>query len=110
MTTQWTALCAKSDLVENSGVAALLDGEQIALFYLPNSEEQVFAVSNHDPFSNAYVLSRGIVGDLKGEWVVASPIYKQHFVLNSGVCQEDEEVKLKTWPVRLNGDTVEISA
>jgi len=35
------------------------------------------------------VLSRGIVGDVKGERVVASPLYKQHYSLTTGRCLED---------------------
>ncbi|MFT5717413.1 MAG: nitrite reductase (NADH) small subunit, partial [Oleiphilaceae bacterium] len=62
-------VCSKNDLVENSGVCALINGEQIAIFYLPKSEQKVFAISNWDPFGKANVLSRGIVGDLKGKFV-----------------------------------------
>jgi nitrite reductase (NADH) small subunit len=52
------------------------------------------------------VLSRGIVGDVKGELVVASPVYKQHFSLTSGKCLEDPEVRVLVYPVRLDGLTV----
>jgi nitrite reductase (NADH) large subunit len=38
------------------------------------------------------------VGDLSGQLVVASPVYKQHFNLRSGRCLEDESVTLRTWP------------
>ena len=72
-------ICSKNDLVENSGVCALVNGEQVAIFYLPKSDQQVFAISNWDPIGKANVLSRGIVGDLEGKFVVASPLYKQHF-------------------------------
>ena len=43
---------------------------------------QVYALDNFDPHSGANVLSRGIVGDLSGELVVASPVYKHHFSLD----------------------------
>ncbi len=48
-------------------------------------------MSNQDPFSQAFVMSRGIIGDLQGERVVASPIYKQHFSLATGRCLEDKD-------------------
>jgi nitrite reductase (NADH) small subunit len=99
-------ICSKNDLVENSGVCALINGEQVALFYLPSSEQKIFAVSNWDPFGKANVLSRGIVGDISGKYVVSSPLYKQHFDLESGVCLEDETAILKTYPVNLDGDNV----
>lgn len=101
-------ICHKSDLVENSGVCALINDEQVALFYLPHTEKKVFAVSNWDPFGKANVLSRGILGDIKGKIVVASPLYKQHFDLESGICIEDTSIKLKTYPVFLDGETINI--
>ena len=59
-----------------------------------------------DPFSRANVLSRGIVGDVKGELVVASPVYKQHFSLASGLCLEDAAVRVCVFPVRLQDGLV----
>ena len=99
-------LCALSDLVVNSGVAVLHDGEQIALFYLPDETPSVFAVGNHDPIGGANVLSRGIVGDIKGEVVVASPLYKQHFSLRTGVCVEQADVKIPVYDVDIVDDAV----
>lgn len=108
----WRALCSRRDLVANSGVVAWLDGEQVALFHLPETEtgEQVFAVANKDPKSGANVIGRGILGQLKGDLVIASPLYKQHFRLADGSCLEYPEQHLQVWPVRLNGDAVEIAA
>ncbi|TCD19114.1 nitrite reductase small subunit NirD [Pseudomonas sp. IC_126] len=108
----WRALCSRRDLVANSGVVAWLDGEQVALFHLPETEtgEQVFAIANKDPKSGANVIGRGILGQLKGDLVIASPLYKQHFRLADGSCLEYPEQHLQVWPVRLNGDAVEIAA
>ncbi len=99
----WTAVCALSDIPNNAGVAALLEGKQIAIFKVAG---EVFAVDNHDPFSKANVLSRGIVGSLGDQIVVASPIYKQHFALATGQCLEDDTVSITAYSVRLDGDTV----
>lgn len=101
-------ICNKSDLVENSGVCALINNEQVALFYLPDSEKKLYAISNWDPIGKANVLSRGILGDVKGSIVVASPLYKQHFDLETGICLEDESVKVKIYPAVLEGDLVKI--
>ena len=106
--TQWRALCARDDLVANSGVVAWLDGEQVALFHLP-SEDQLFAIANRDPKSGANVIGRGLLGQIRGELVIASPLYKQHFRLADGRCLEYPEQQLKVWPVRLAGDTVQIA-
>ncbi|HSX88692.1 MAG TPA: nitrite reductase small subunit NirD [Pseudomonas sp.] len=106
----WRVLCSRSDLVANSGVVAWHEGAQVALFHLPHTAEgeQVFAIDNRDPKSGANVIGRGIVGQLKGDLVIASPLYKQHFRLADGSCLEYPEQQLRVWPVRLNGDAVEI--
>ena len=103
----WEDICPESDLIDNVGICALLGEEQVALFRLSGNSE-LYAISNHDPFSGANVLSRGITGDLKGQPVVASPIYKQHFNLETGQCLEDGSVKLKTYPVRIADGIVQI--
>ncbi|MCK0744239.1 nitrite reductase small subunit NirD [Chromohalobacter nigrandesensis] len=112
MTQTWQTLCSRADLVTRSGVAAWLASAdtQVALLYLPGQTPEVYAVDNHDPFSNANVIARGIVGDIQGEPVIASPIYKQHFRLADGVCVEDENVRLRTWEVKIEGDDVMIRA
>lgn len=103
----WETLCRRDDLVANSGIVAWHQGAQIALFYLP-ADDQVYAIDNRDPKSGANVIGRGLIGSIKGDLVIASPIYKQHFRLHDGTCLEYPDQRLKTWPVRLNGDAVEI--
>jgi nitrite reductase (NADH) small subunit len=106
--TEWKVLCKSDDLVPLSGIAARVNDAQIALFYVPGLEEEVFALCNHDPVSKANVIARGIIGDVKGDAVVASPLYKQHYSLKTGHCLEDTNIQLRTWPARLNGEQVEI--
>ncbi len=106
----WHAVCSRRDLVANSGVVALVDGVQVALFYLPQAEgPTLYAIENRDPKSGANVIGRGIVGHLGGSLVVASPLYKQHFRLEDGACLEYPEQRLRTWKARLNADTVELA-
>ncbi len=100
----WHTVCALEDIWPNMGVCALVEGRQIAIFRL--QDNQLYAIDNYDPHSDANVLSRGIVGDLSGERVVASPIYKHHYQLRTGVCVEDASISLKTYPVELREDTV----
>ncbi len=103
-TESWETICRLDDLPINVGVRALLAGQQIAIFRLANNDD-LHAIDAYDPFSQAAVLSRGIVGDIKGELVVASPVYKQHFSLKTGRCLEDDSVQIKTYPIRvLDGD------
>jgi NAD(P)H-dependent nitrite reductase small subunit len=91
-------ICELTRIIPDTGVCALVGGEQVAIFRVGDS---VYAVGNRDPFSGANVLSRGIVGDLKGELVVASPVYKQHFSLRSGECLEDANVRLPVYVARV---------
>ncbi|KEQ17191.1 nitrite reductase small subunit NirD [Endozoicomonas numazuensis] len=102
----WTTVCSEGDLIPNLGVCALVEGVQIALFKV---DDQVYALDNHDPFSQANVISRGLVGDLEGKLVVASPIYKQHFELSTGQCLEDETVSLNAYPVEVVDQKVQVS-
>lgn len=101
----FVSVCPLDILEPEIGVCALVQGQQVALFRIDN---QVFAIDNHDPFSAANVLSRGIVGDVGGEPVVASPIYKQHFRLRDGVCIEDESVKVAAHDVLISNDKVSV--
>jgi len=111
MTTQ--IICQVQDLVANSGVCARvhLKGQpkQVALFYLPNTDRKIFALDNWDPLGEANVLSRGIVGDINAELVVASPLYKQHFSLETGKCLEDD-VAVPCYQVTIDGDNVLLHA
>lgn len=104
--TDWKAVCTVDDLVPESGIAVWTADGPVAVFYLPHRLPALFAISHTDPFSGANVLARGITGDLKGESVVASPLYKQHFSLITGQCLEDDTVAVKTYPVLLDGDRV----
>src|SRR3954468_9433621 len=97
-------VCGLEEILPGSGVCALVDGRQIALFRVGDA---VFALSNRDPASDANVLSRGIVGDLKGELVVASPIYKHHYALMTGQCQEDPTLFVDVFPAKVvNGAVI----
>jgi len=106
----WTAVCAIDEIVPDTGVCALLDGRQVAVFRVGSEEPRVFAIDNFDPNAGAAVLSRGLVGSLGERIVVASPIYKQHFDLATGECLEVPENSVKAYPVRLQGGTVCVGA
>ena len=107
----WTEVCALDEIWPNTGVCALVAGSQIAVFRVVTAEgEKLFALDNHDPFSGANVLSRGLVGNLGDRLVVASPIYKQHFDLATGECVEDAGVTLRSWRVQVVDGRVQIAA
>jgi NAD(P)H-dependent nitrite reductase small subunit len=101
---EWVAVCKLADIVPDTGVCALVNGRQVAVFRL--ADDNVYAIDNRDPFSGANVLSRGIVGDLKGELVVASPIYKQHFNLVTGQCLEEADVRIAVFQARVDAEAI----
>lgn len=102
----WIEVCGLDDLPVNAGVAARVAGRQVAIYYLPAETPAVYALDNWDPIGKAAVLARGIVGDLGGALVVASPLYKQHFRLTDGQCLEDPAVQVAAYPVRVQRDRV----
>lgn len=102
----WTPVCRLDDIVPDTGVCALVDGEQVAVFRL--GEEALYAIDNIDPNSGAAVLSRGLVGSQGERVVVASPIHKQHFDLRTGECLEAPQRSVRAWQVRRDGDAVQV--
>ena len=103
----WVRVCRVSDLERERGLAALIDGQQVALFR--THDDRIHAVQQRDPYSDAYVMSRGIVGTRGEVPTVASPMYKQVFDLRTGACLETlgkDAHALQVWPVAVdaNGD------
>jgi nitrite reductase (NADH) small subunit len=103
----WRDVCAIDDVIPGTGVAALIDGNQIAI--IRTRDGRVAALSNFDPFSNAFVIARGIVGDRAGVPKIASPIYKQNFSLETGECLDDRSVRLAVYPVRVASGRIQVS-
>ncbi|HEU4844071.1 MAG TPA: nitrite reductase small subunit NirD [Burkholderiaceae bacterium] len=105
-TDNWISVCALDEIVPNTGVCALLNGTQVAVFHVDDGGPRVFAIENYDPNSQAAVLSRGLVGSLGERIVVASPIYKQHFDLQTGECLESPEHSVAIYPARIDAGKV----
>jgi NAD(P)H-dependent nitrite reductase small subunit len=95
---RWSCACLLADIYPDTGVCALIADQQVALFRVRGG---VFAIGNKDPASGANVLARGIVGDMAGELVVASPIYKHHFSLISGQCLEEPSYSVPVYHARI---------
>jgi nitrite reductase (NADH) small subunit len=103
---QWMSVCQLSDILPSSGVAAFVRGEQVAIF---RAGDEVYAISNYDPFSSTHVLARGVVGDRHGVLAVASPVYKQAFSLKTGECVDDPAIRLPTYPARVVDGVVQVA-
>jgi nitrite reductase (NADH) small subunit len=94
----WQDVCALDLIVPWTGVCALIGGRQVAIV---RTADAVYAIDNFDPFSKAFVLSRGIVGDKGGIPKIASPIFKQTFDLRTGQCLDNPKICVPTYEVRV---------
>jgi nitrite reductase (NADH) small subunit len=104
---RWVTVCNKSDLIAGRGVAALINNHQYAVFLTEQGD--LFAIDNRDPFCDANVMARGLIGDRHGEPKVASPMLKQTFSLQTGICFEDPTVTINTYQIRTTPtQTIEI--
>lgn len=101
---QWVAVCTVDRLWVDRGAAALVDGEQVALFRTADGE--ILAVGHRDPFTGANVIARGLVGSRGEVPTVASPLHKQVFDLRTGRCLDVPDVTLGHWDVRVVDDVV----
>lgn len=101
---QWNAVCTVDDILPNTGVCALVEGRHVAIFRV--GDTQFHAIDNVDPKSGASVLSRGLVGNLGQQVVVASPLYKNHFDLSTGACLEAPEHSVRAHSVRVEDGQV----
>lgn len=110
MTAQHVARLA--DLQPERPVAALVAGVQVVVVRL--LDDRVFVVGQHDPFSGANVMSRGIVGSAfrDGEEIptLQSPMYKQAFDLRTGRSLGDIPAALGTWDVTVRDGEVFVGA
>jgi nitrite reductase (NADH) small subunit len=95
---QWEDVCDLDHIVPWTGVCALVGGRQVAIV---RTADAVYAIGNFDPFSKAFVLSRGIVGDKGGIPKIASPVFKQTFDLRTGRCLDSPKISVPTYEVRV---------
>lgn len=102
----WTGVCDFDRLEPLWGEAALIDGVQIALVLLPDGS--LYAVSNQDPATGSFVMSRGIVGSRGARPTLASPLHKQVYDLETGECFTSPDYALRTFPVRIDNGIVQV--
>lgn len=101
----WIAVCPLAVIPPEAGVCARVGGVAVAIFRVG---DRVFGLADRDPFTGASVLSRGIVGDRAGVLKVSSPLHKQSFSLETGVCLDDDKVWVPVYPCRVVDGVVEV--
>ena len=103
----WTDICAADDILPGTGVCAWVAGRHVAVFRI--GADRFYAIDNVDPKSGASVLSRGLVGSIGERVVVASPLYKNHFDLQTGQCLETPEQSVQPYHVRVDSGRVSVA-
>lgn len=99
----WSAVCALEAIPPEAGIGARLGSERVALFRFGDA---FYALEDREPGSDASVLSRGILGDVGGEPVVISPLYKQRVRLRDGQSLDNPQHQLRCWPVKLEAGQI----
>ena len=105
-TTDWQQACAIDELEPSWGETLWLRFKQIALFMI--SPDEIYAVDNRDPATDANVISRGIVGSKGDRPTVASPLLKHVYDLGTGECYTQPELVLQTYRTRVVGGFIEV--
>lgn len=107
----WWRVCPLAALHPERGIAALVRGEQVAVFLLHDG--RLRAVQQADPYAGgANVMSRGLVGTRRGRPTIASPMFKHVFDLDTGECLDpkgEEPRPLRSYRVHVVDGVVEVA-
>ena len=96
-----TPVCRLDDIEVEGGVAALVDGEAVAIFR--THDGNVYAISNYDPVRQRLGAgARHRRHPRRAIPFVASPMHKQAFDLRTGQCLDDAAVRVPTYDVRVD--------
>lgn len=102
---KWVEACNTSDIPEDGGACALIEGEQIAIFNFKRRGE-FYATQNLCPHKQQMALSRGMIGSSGEEPKVACPFHKKTFSLKSGACLSGDDYIIKTYPIKIEKDKI----
>ena len=101
----WVRVGKASDFAPNVGSQILYGDTQLAVFNNAKRGEW-YCTQNMCPHKQAFVLSQGILGDVAGTPKVACPLHKKNFALEDGEEIGDGDLKILTFPIKLEGDDV----
>jgi nitrite reductase (NADH) large subunit len=101
----WVKVGNVSDFPHNGGATIKYGKVQIAVFNF-TSQGEWYACQQMCPHKKAFVLSRGIIGDMKGTPKVACPLHKKNFSLVSGECLTGGDYSVQTFPAKVEGEEV----
>ena len=101
----WVKVGTVGDFPVNGGATIKYGDVQIAVFNFASRGEW-YACQQMCPHKKAFVVSRGIIGDLDGIPKIACPLHKKNFSLESGECLSGEDYAVQIFPVRVEGEDV----
>lgn len=102
---RWVKVGIVDDFPRDGGSTIKYGRSQIAVFRF-EARGEWYATQNMCPHKNAFVLSRGIMGDQNGVPKVACPLHKKTYSLESGACLSGEEFSIRVFPVKVEDQDV----
>ncbi|BDD00667.1 nitrite reductase small subunit NirD [Persicobacter psychrovividus] len=96
---KWVNVGTAEDFISGLGRAVLIDGRQIAVFYC-GTTKRFYASDNMCPHKQQMILARGIIGDKKGEPMVACPFHKKAFSLEDGRNLQGEALHISIYEIK----------
>ncbi len=103
----WFNVGEVSDFPENSGACIKYKSKQIAVYNFARTSKW-YATQNLCPHKMEMVLSLGMIGDKDDIPKVACPMHKKNFSLKDGTSLGDEDLKIATYPVKIEDGNVYI--
>jgi NAD(P)H-dependent nitrite reductase large subunit/NAD(P)H-dependent nitrite reductase small subunit len=104
-TTKWVQVGTADDFPLDGGSTIKYGKTQIAVFNF-SSRGEWYATQNMCPHRKAFVLSRGMIGDVQGAPKVACPLHKKTFSLEDGQSMQGEDYSIRTFPVKVENGGV----
>ena len=103
----WFLVGNVTDFPENSGACIKYKTKQIAVYNFVRTGKW-YACQNLCPHKMEMVLSLGMIGDKDGIPKVACPMHKKNFSLEDGSNLAGEDLKIATYPVKIENGNVYI--
>ena len=103
----WFLVGNVTDFPENSGACINYKTKQIAVYNFVRTGKW-YACQNLCPHKMEMVLSLGMIGDKDGIPKVACPMHKKNFSLEDGSNLAGEDLKIATYPVKIENGNVYI--
>ena len=103
----WFKVGQVNDFPENSGGCIKYKSKQIAVYNFKRMNKW-YATQNLCPHKMEMVLSLGMIGDKNDIPKVACPMHKKNFSLIDGSNLAGEDLKIATYPVKIENENVYI--